>query len=202
MLKRIIDVAGSLVACVFLSWVFLIIYLLVKVSSSGPALFTQQRAGRNGFPFRIYKFRTMQVGSDSKDRNIEIGDSRITPVGHVLRKWSLDELPQLFNVIKGDMSLVGPRPLPVDYSSRYNEQQAKRLDVRPGITGLQQVTARYDTPWEKKFEIDVDYVDNRNLWLDAKILLLTVWKVLNPPKSADSGGRTYEFKGEEATIED
>lgn len=142
-----------------------------------PILFKQQRPGLHGKPFYLYKFRTM---TDERDENGELlpDHLRLTPFGQFLRKYSLDELPQLFNVLKGDISLVGPRPLLMEYLELYTPEQARRHEVKPGITGWAQVNGRNAISWEEKFKLDVWYVDNRTFWLDIKILFLTVIKVL------------------------
>ena len=192
-IKRILDL---LVACILAAVVLpigLVIAGIVKVSSRGPVFFIQERAGKGGKRFNIYKFRTMYHGSNP-DKGVEEADPRITSVGHFLREWSLDELPQLINVLKGDMSLVGPRPLLVDYVARYTNSQRRRLEVRPGITGFQQVMCRYDTTWEKKFAYDLYYVKNFTLCFDLWILLKTAKVVLFRPASAIDGGRTYVFE--------
>jgi lipopolysaccharide/colanic/teichoic acid biosynthesis glycosyltransferase len=142
-----------------------------------PAVFTQRRAGLNGEPFVLYKFRTM---NDVRDEHGELlpDETRLVEFGKFLRRSSLDELPQLWNVLKGDMSLVGPRPLLLDYVPLYDDTQKKRLDVKPGITGWAQINGRNAISWDEKFALDVWYVEHRSLWLDVKILSLTAWKIL------------------------
>lgn len=151
--------------------------ILVHWKLGSPVLFKQQRPGLHGKPFYLYKFRTM---TDERDENGELlpDHLRLTPFGQFLRKYSLDELPQLFNVLKGDISLVGPRPLLMEYLELYTPEQARRHEVKPGITGWAQVNGRNAISWEEKFKLDVWYVDNRTFWLDIKILFLTVIKVL------------------------
>ena len=151
--------------------------ILVRWKLGSPILFKQQRPGLHGKPFYLYKFRTM---TDERDENGELlpDHLRLTPFGQFLRKYSLDELPQLFNVLKGDISLVGPRPLLMEYLELYTPEQARRHEVKPGITGWAQVNGRNAISWEEKFKLDVWYVDNRTFWLDIKILFLTVIKVL------------------------
>jgi len=156
-----------------LLWVAVLI--LIKMGS--PVLFTQERPGLGGRPFKIYKFRTMTPARDVDGQSLQDGQ-RLTALGLLLRKWSVDELPQLFNVFKGDMSLVGPRPLLMAYLPLYNAMQARRHEVRPGITGWAQVHGRNAISWPDKFALDVWYVDHRSLWLDARILWMTVRKVL------------------------
>lgn len=151
--------------------------ILVRYKLGSPILFKQQRPGLHGKPFYLYKFRTM---TDERDENGKLlpDHLRLTSFGKFLRKYSLDELPQLFNVLKGDISLVGPRPLLMEYLELYTPEQARRHEVKPGITGWAQVNGRNAISWEEKFKLDVWYVDNRTFWLDIKILFLTVIKVL------------------------
>lgn len=166
-LKRVIDIAGSAVALLILSPVLAIIAWRVRRELGTPVFFRQVRPGWQGRTFELIKFRTMRDtgGTDAE---------RLTPFGRFLRASSLDELPELWNVLKGDMSLVGPRPLLVEYLALYSPEQARRHDVRPGVTGWAQVNGRNMLTWEEKFELDVWYVDHRSLWLDLRILLLTV----------------------------
>lgn len=176
MLKRLFDISVSLIALVLLSPIYLIVAYKVKKNLGSPVLFRQIRPGLNGKPFEMIKFRTMK---DSVDKDgIPLPDSeRLTPFGKMLRATSLDELPELWNVLKGDMSLVGPRPLLMEYLPLYNEQQAKRHNVRPGITGYAQVNGRNAISWEQKFELDTWYVEHQSFWLDIQILFKTVKKV-------------------------
>lgn len=176
-MKRLVDILGSGLGLLLLSPVFLVVALLVRQKHGSPILFTQVRPGIGGKPFKMMKFRTM---TDARDVNGELlpDDVRLTKFGSFLRSTSLDELPELINAFKGDMSLVGPRPLLMDYLPLYSERQARRHEVRPGITGWAQINGRNALSWEKKFELDVWYVDNRSLWLDTKILLKTVLKVV------------------------
>lgn len=160
-----------------------------------PRLFTQERLGLNQIPFQLYKFRTMNNACNNAG-NLLPDEDRITKIGKFLRKTSLDELPELFNVLKGDMSLVGPRPLLMEYLPLYSKEQARRHEVRPGITGWAQVNGRNELSWEKKFEMDVWYVDNISFILDIKILWLTFWKVLKREGISQKGHATAEkFKG-------
>lgn len=193
--KPIFDRSMSLLIIACLCWLYLIVAVLIRTRLGSPVIFTQPRPGLNGKIFNVYKFRSM---TDERDESGELlPDSvRLTPFGQLLRKLSLDELPQLFNVLKGDMSFVGPRPLLVEYLPRYNEHQAKRHNVRPGITGWAQVNGRNAISWEQKFEYDVWYVENRSIWLDFKILLLTVKKVfVSEGISAEGQATMTKFTG-------
>lgn len=177
MLKRTFDFITALVALIVISPLVVLLALLVRLFLGAPILFSQIRPGLHGRAFTVYKFRTM---TDEKDASGALlpDDVRLTPFGLFLRRSSLDELPQLFNVLKGDVSLVGPRPLLMEYLPLYTPEQAKRHLVRPGITGWAQVNGRNAISWERKFELDVWYVDNQSFLLDMKILFLTVKKVL------------------------
>ena len=175
--KRAIDVIASLTALLIFSPLLALIYVLVRISVGASAIFRQERPGLNGKPFTIYKFRTMKDLYDSGG-NLLPDEERITRLGYFLRRTSLDELPELFNVLKGDMSIVGPRPLLMEYLPLYTEEQTRRHEVKPGITGWAQVNGRNLLDWEKKFELDVWYVDNWSLWLDFKIILKTVMIIL------------------------
>lgn len=176
-LKRPLDFVISLVALIVLLPVFLLVALLLLVANLGDVFFVQPRPGKHGKVFRVIKFKTM---NDLKDKqgNLLPDEQRLTPVGKFVRKTSLDEIPQLLNVLKGDMSLIGPRPLLVDYLPWYDERQKRRHEVRPGITGWTAVKGRNAISWDKKFEYDVWYVEHLSFALDMKILLLTVGKVL------------------------
>lgn len=177
MIKRIFDLTAATAALVALSPIYAATAYMVKKNLGSPVLFRQTRPGLDGKPFEMVKFRTMSDCRDSEGVLLPNKD-RLTPFGKMLRNTSLDELPELWNVIKGDMSLVGPRPLLMEYSQLYNDEQARRHDVRPGITGYAQVNGRNAISWDKKFELDIWYVDNQSLWLDIKILVKTVQKVL------------------------
>lgn len=195
MLKRLLDIIFSFSMIVCLSPVLIVTWLLVRFNLGGPALFTQPRPGINGKNFSVCKFRTM---TDKRDGYGELLPDaiRLTSFGKLLRKLSLDELPQLWNVLKGDMSFVGPRPLLVEYLPLYNERQSRRHDVRPGITGWAQVNGRNAISWEQKFEYDVWYVENQSIWLDIKIILLTVKKVFVREGISQDGHVTMPvFKG-------
>ncbi len=174
-LKRVLDVAAAAAGLVVLSPLLAVLVLLIRHGSPGPAMFRQERAGRDGKPFTLYKFRTMRSDVDpfgDSPRGAE--DPRLTPVGRWLRERSLDELPQLWNVLKGDMSLVGPRPLYVSQARQFTPRQRRRLEVRPGLTGMAQITGRGALPHEEKLELDVRYVENAGIGLDLKILWRTV----------------------------
>jgi undecaprenyl phosphate N,N'-diacetylbacillosamine 1-phosphate transferase len=178
LLKRILDLLISLPAIILLSPVFLIISLAVWLSSKGPAIFRQPRAGKNGWPFIFYKFRTMKTEVDPFGPSPKAADDlRLTKVGKLLREYSLDELPQLFNVLKGDMSIVGPRPLYISQMAEWDEKQKKRLLVKPGLTGLAQISGRGELTREEKLELDVKYVETAGFWLDIKIILATIAQV-------------------------
>jgi sugar transferase EpsL len=189
--KRCVDllivISGSILLCPLM----LILAILVKFKLGSPVLFKQQRPGFKGKPFMMRKFRTMTDEKDGDGRLLSDGD-RLTPFGQFLRSSSLDELPELFNVLTGDMSLVGPRPLLMQYLERYNSEQARRHDVKPGITGWAQINGRNAIAWEEKFKLDIWYVDNQSLWLDLKILFLTVWKVIKREGISQSGQATME----------
>jgi lipopolysaccharide/colanic/teichoic acid biosynthesis glycosyltransferase len=194
-MKRVFDLIVSLLALLILLPVIIITAILVRVKLGSPILFTQDRPGLHGNVFKMMKFRTML---DAVDKNgVQLPDEqRMTTFGSFLRSASLDELPGLFNVIKGDMSLVGPRPLLVQYLPLYNEEQARRHNVRPGITGWAQVNGRNAISWEDKFKFDVWYVDKQSFWLDIKILLLTIKKVfVREGISADGEATMSAFVG-------
>lgn len=176
--KRLFDIIVSLVVLIILSPFLLIIALLVRLNLGRPILFKQVRPGLNEKTFKMIKFRTMTDECD-EEGNLLPNHKRLTRFGRILRASSLDELPELWNVLKGDMSLVGPRPLLVEYLPLYNEEQRKRHQVRPGITGWAQVNGRNAISWDERFKLDIWYVENRTFWLDLKILLLTVKKVLS-----------------------
>ncbi len=193
--KRLFDIIFTLVLVVILSPVLLVTCILVKRKLGSPALFRQERPGRRGKIFIMYKFRSM---TDARDESGELlPDSvRLTGFGKLLRKTSLDELPELFNILKGDMSFVGPRPLLVRYLDRYTPEQARRHEVKPGLTGWAQVNGRNAISWEEKFKLDVWYVDHWTLWLDLKILFLTFAKVFKSEGiSADNHATMEEFWG-------
>ncbi|MBA2777340.1 sugar transferase [Billgrantia kenyensis] len=175
-MKRLLDFLISLVILVLLSPLMLGVAVLVRLKLGSPILFRQTRPGLGGRPFEMIKFRTMRDAYDADGKPLPNAE-RMTRFGRVLRATSLDELPELWNVLKGDMSLVGPRPLLMEYLPLYSPYQARRHEVRPGVTGWAQVNGRNTLTWEEKFELDVWYVDNRSVWLDLGILFLTVKKV-------------------------
>jgi lipopolysaccharide/colanic/teichoic acid biosynthesis glycosyltransferase len=173
--KRGLDIFISLLAAVVLSLPLAVIVVAIRLGSKGPAIFKQKRAGKNGKPFAFYKFRTMRADVDPfgpSPKSCE--DPRLTYVGKFLREYSLDELPQLFNILKGNMSIVGPRPLYLSQIPEWSERQKKRLLVKPGLTGLAQIQGRAELTQEEKLELDVGYVETANLWLDCKIILATI----------------------------
>ena len=178
MIKRIFDITLTLIGALFLFPVFLLTALMVKIKLGAPLFFKQVRPGLNGNLFNMYKFRSMTNECD-KDGNLLIDEVRLTKFGKFLRSTSLDELPGLWNVLKGDMSLVGPRPLLVEYLPLYSKKQSRRHEVKPGITGWAQVNGRNAISWDEKFDLDVWYVDNQSFWLDIKILWLTLQKVIS-----------------------
>ncbi len=189
--KRLLDLALTFPALVLLSPILAFIALLVRLTLGTPVLFRQQRPGLHGKPFTLYKFRTMTDARDAQG-NLLPDAERLTTFGRFLRSTSLDELPELWNVLRGDMSLVGPRPLLMQYLDRYTPEQARRHEVKPGITGWAQVNGRNAITWEQKFALDVWYVDHVSLWLDLKIIALTVWKILKREGISQPGQATAE----------
>lgn len=177
MIKRIFDLFAAGIVLLLLLPVIGLVAWKVRKNLGAPVLFTQQRPGYNGKAFRMFKFRTMRDAFDSEGNPLSDAE-RVTSFGQFLRSTSLDELPELWNVLKGDMSLVGPRPLLMEYLPLYSPEQYRRHEVRPGVTGWAQVNGRNALSWEEKFNLDVWYVDNRSLWLDLKILFLTIKKVV------------------------
>ena len=175
--KRFLDIVLSLTALVVLSPVLLIVAVLVRVKLGSPVIFRQERPGKDEKIFRLYKFRSM---TDGRDENGELlpDEVRLTKFGRIMRSTSLDELPELWNILRGDMSIVGPRPLAMVYLPYYTQEERRRHDVLPGLTGLAQVSGRNSLTWEEKFAYDLEYVDHISFWLDVKIVLLTVKKVL------------------------
>ena len=172
----------------------LLISLLILIKDGRPIFFAQARPGKNEKIFNLYKFRTMEPDKDQyyARNTLKKDGDRITKLGQILRNYSLDELPTLFNVLVGDISIVGPRPLLVHYLELYNEDQRKRHDVKPGITGWAQVNGRNNLSWKKKFELDVWYIENMSLFLDIKIIILTIWKVMTRQDVNQSGSATSE----------
>ena len=177
MLKRLLDIVIASIALILLSPLYAFVAYKVKKNLGSPVLFRQVRPGLNGKPFEMIKFRTMKDAVDAQGNPLPDSE-RLTPFGKMLRATSLDEMPELWNVIKGDMSVVGPRPLLMEYLPLYNEEQAKRHNVRPGMTGHAQVNGRNAISWEEKFKLDTWYVENQSIWLDFKIMLKTVQKVI------------------------
>lgn len=176
-LKRLIDIVVSVVFILCFWWLYIVLAVLIRIKLGRPVLFKQERPGLNGKIFTMYKFRSMTDGRD-KNGKLLSDSERLTSFGRVLRATSLDEIPEFFNVLNGDMSLVGPRPLLVEYLPRYNEFQARRHEVKPGITGWAQINGRNAISWEDKFKYDVEYVVNQSFLMDLKILFLTVKKVV------------------------
>ena len=183
LIKRLIDFFGSLIGSIIIFPILIIIALLIKLTSKGPVFFKQERLGKDGKTFMILKFRTMVVNAEKIGDGLFVKtelDNRITKIGKLLRATSLDELPQLWNVIVGDMSLVGPRPPVPHHPHKYEEYtdfQRKRFEMKPGMTGLTQVTVRNSVPWDERIPVDVEYVEKFNVWLDIKILLKTIQKI-------------------------
>lgn len=195
--KRVIDFFAALIGLMLLSPIFIIVTVGLYLANNGKPFFFQLRPGKNGHIFKIIKFKTMNDKKD-KDGNLLPDGERLTSIGSFVRKTSLDEIPQLINVLKGDMSLIGPRPLLVQYLPLYNNVQARRHDVRPGITGWAQVNGRNAISWEEKFNLDVWYVNHISMGLDLKILFLTVKKVfIREGISADGHVTIEPFKGNE-----
>ena len=190
--KRVLDILISVVALILLSPIMLIIYVLVIINLGGPAFFVQERVGKDNKVFKMIKFRTMK---DSKDKNGNLlsDNERLTKFGSFLRSFSLDELPELINIIKGEMSLVGPRALLVQYLECYDREQIRRHEVLPGLTGWAQINGRNSITWNEKFKLDVWYVDNWSFWLDIKILFLTFWKVIRREGINQSETVTMEY---------
>jgi lipopolysaccharide/colanic/teichoic acid biosynthesis glycosyltransferase len=197
-IKRFFDLTATVPSVILLTPIFILIGFFVRIRIGSPVLFKQIRPGLHGKPFTIYKFRTM-TGERDGGGNLLSDSERLTRLGQFLRMTSMDELPEFFNVIKGDMSIVGPRPLLMQYLDRYTPEQARRHEVKPGITGWAQVNGRNAISWEDKFKLDVWYVDNWSLWLDIKIILMTVVKVLRRDGISQKGEATaQEFLGSHA----
>ena len=195
--KRLFDLSFALIALVILSPIILATAIYVRVFIGTPILFKQQRPGYKGQPFFIYKFRTM-TNRITRDGSLLPDAERLTSFGHLLRSLSLDELPGLFNIVRGEMSFVGPRPLLMEYLPLYSPEQARRHEVVPGLTGWAQVNGRNAVDWPTRFNMDIWYVDNWSFWLDVKIIFLTVWKVISREGINQKGQSTVEyFKGEQ-----
>ena len=194
--KRLFDIVSSVIFLLCFWWLYIIVAILVKKKLGSPVIFKQRRPGLNGKIFTMYKFRSM---TDARDKSGKLLSDveRLPKFGKLLRATSLDEIPEIVNVLKGDMSLVGPRPLLVEYLSRYSKEQARRHEVRPGITGWAQVNGRNAISWEEKFKYDVEYVDSCSFLLDIRILFLTIKKVFVKEGISQEGNVTMEeFKGE------
>ena len=189
--KRVADLSVASLALVLLALPMLVVVVLVRWRLGAPVLFAQRRPGKNARPFTLHKFRTMTDRQDA-DEKLLPDEERLTSFGRFLRSTSLDELPELLNVLRGEMSLVGPRPLLMQYLDRYTPEQARRHEVHPGITGWAQVNGRNALTWEQKFSLDVWYVDHLSLWLDLKIIVLTVWKILRREGISQPGQATAE----------
>lgn len=200
--KRFFDILSSFLALVVLSPLLLILIVVGAFVMKGNPFFTQQRPGKNEKIFKLIKFRTMTNAKD-KDGNLLPDADRLTKYGEFLRNTSLDELPELINILKGDMSVIGPRPLLVEYIPRYNAHQHRRHEVRPGLSGWAQVNGRNTVSWEDKFDMDVEYVDNYNLVMDIKILFMTVLNVLKREGiSSDTSATMEPFRGTPETVEE
>jgi sugar transferase EpsL len=190
--KRLLDLLICLLALTIAAPVILLTTLAVRCFLGTPILFRQQRPGYKGRPFTILKFRTMTTATDSTGKQLP-DDSRLTRLGRFLRSLSLDELPELVNILRGDMSFIGPRPLLMEYLDRYSPEQMRRHDVYPGLTGWAQVNGRNALTWQDKFRLDIWYVDHWTFWLDIKVLFLTLWKVLAREGISQPGQATTEF---------
>lgn len=196
--KRIFDAVCAALALIILSPLVILIALLVRLFLGHPVLFRQERPGYKGRPFIIYKFRTM-TNRLARDGNLLPDSARLTRLGRFLRALSLDELPELFNILRGDMSFVGPRPLLMEYLPLYSPAQMRRHDVLPGLTGWAQVNGRNALTWQHRFELDVWYVEHWSFWLDIKIIMMTIWKVLKREGINQPGHATMErFKGNDS----
>ena len=195
MIKRLLDILGAGIGLIVFSPILIVISLMIRREMGSPVLFRQTRPGRHGKPFQMIKFRTMRHAIDADGRPLPDAE-RLTKLGQFLRSSSIDELPELWNVLKGDMSLVGPRPLLMEYLPLYSSEQARRHEVRPGVTGWAQVNGRNAISWDEKFALDVWYVDNRSLRLDMKIIWLTIRKVIKRDGISAAGEATMsKFTG-------
>lgn len=195
LLKRLLDIVFSLILLIILSPIFLLISFLVLIFIGYPIIFVQERPGKDEKIFKLYKFRTM---TNKKDKNNKLlsDEKRLTVFGKALRRTSLDELPELYNILKGDMSFIGPRPLLIEYLSLYNETQKRRHEVRPGLTGLAQIRGRNNLKWEERFKLDVEYIDTISFKKDFYIFIHTILKVMSKKDIEQTGTATVEkFKG-------
>ena len=195
-LKRVFDIIFSLAWLIGFSPLLLVVAILVRIKLGSPVLFIQERPGQDAKPFRMVKFRTM---TDDRDEagNLLPDEVRLTPFGKFLRSTTLDEFPEMWNVLIGDMSVVGPRPLMMRYLPRYNKYQARRMEMKPGVTGLAQINGRNAISWDEKFALDISYIDNSSLWLDLKIIVRTFFVVLNRSNINSTKATTMEeFEGD------
>ena len=190
--KRIFDILFALIGLILLSPIFLICAILIRINLGSPIFFKQKRIGKENKEFEMIKFRTMKNAFDKKGKALPDSE-RMTKLGKILRSLSLDELPEFINILKGDMSLIGPRPLLVEYLPLYNKEQIKRHNVTPGLTGWAQVNGRNNLKWSEKFELDVWYVENWSLWIDIKIFFMTFYKVFKREGINQEGQETMEF---------
>ena len=196
-MKRLMDILGAATGLILLSPVLVVLYVWIRRDMGAPVFFRQTRPGRGGRPFQMIKFRSMRDAMGPDGQPLPDAE-RLTPLGRKLRSSSLDELPELWNVLKGDMSLVGPRPLLMEYLPLYSAEQARRHEVRPGISGWAQVNGRNALSWPEKFELDVWYVDNRTIWLDLKVVWLTIVKIIRRDGISAAGEATMpKFTGKE-----
>ncbi|QTA93592.1 sugar transferase [Desulfonema magnum] len=194
-MKRIFDIILTISACFLLSPLMILIAGIIRITMGNPIFFRQIRPGLHGKPFTIYKFRTMLNSYDKNGHSLPDSE-RLTGLGKFLRSTSLDEFPELFNILKGEMSIVGPRPLLMQYLERYTPEQTRRHEVKPGLTGWAQINGRNAITWEEKFRLDVWYVDHQSLWLDIKIIIMTILKVVRREGISQSGHATMEeFRG-------
>lgn len=201
MVDRFFNVFVSSVALLLLSPLMILAAIAIAINMGTPVVFTQLRPGYKGKPFTIYKFRTMRDANDENGNPLPDAE-RMTALGNFLRKSSIDELPELFNILKGEMALVGPRPLRMDYLPRYSKEQARRHDVLPGVTGWAQINGRNSISWEEKFKLDVWYVENKNLWLDIKIIVMTAFKVFKRSDISAEGHATMpDFMGSQGKLD-
>ncbi|MFJ5747630.1 sugar transferase [Peribacillus frigoritolerans] len=191
-LKRILDFVFSMILLIIASPIMFLASIAIKLESKGPSLFKQDRPGKNAEIFTVYKFRTMRIETHREGRSLTDME-RMTKIGSLLRKTSVDELPQLFNILRGEMSFIGPRPLLVNYLEHYSQEQMRRHEITPGISGWAQVNGRNTLSWEEKFKFDLWYVDNISLCLDLKILWLTLYNILNRKGINNSQGNTMPF---------
>lgn len=204
-IKRAIDILISFLVLLVFCWLYAIIALLIKLTSKGPVIFKQKRLGRGGKEFNIYKFRSMCVGAETTGSGVYSGkgDARVTKIGKIIRATSIDELPQMINILKGDMSLIGPRP-PLTYHpwplEEYTDEQRRMFEVRPGITGWAQVNGRKEVEWHHRIELNVWYVDHASFFLDVKILFMTLFKVVTNADNENSGATVEKPEEEKTTV--